>query len=81
MLRAKLLEDYEMVSGRSSISNEAATYAFRSSAELAYCQRMSAYLGLSFETTLCMLGASAAKSKDGEIKRIGIDFARHRRPS
>jgi hypothetical protein len=70
-----------MVAGRSSIAYDAATYAIRPSAELAYCQRMSTYLGLSFETTLCMLGASAAKSRDRDIKRIGVDFARHRRPS
>jgi len=70
-----------MVVGRSSIANEAATYAIRPSAELVYCQRMSAYLGLSLETTLCMLGASAAKSRDGEIKRIGVHFPRQRRPS
>jgi len=76
-----LLEDFEMVVGRSSTANEAAIYAFRPSAELAYCQRMSAYLGLSLETTLCMLGTSAAKSRDGDRRRIGIDFARQRRPS
>jgi hypothetical protein len=70
-----------MVVGRSSIANEAATYAIRPSAELVYCQRMSAYLGLSLETTLCMLGASAGKPRDGEIKRIGVHFPRQRRPS